>query len=121
MAARTENDQKENERMARAVGWTLSTGLTISALLLVAGWFLLIVRSQAAAKSSAGAPSLLIRAAHGDGEALLELGLIVLMLTPVARVLVLAIGWLSQRDWTFGLVACCVLGLLALSVILGTG
>jgi hypothetical protein len=43
------------------------------------------------------------------------------MLTPFSRVIVLAIGWLLARQWRFGIVALCVLCLLALSVILGTG
>jgi hypothetical protein len=35
--------------------------------------------------------------------------------------LFLAIRWLLSRDWTLSLVAFCVLALLSLSILLGTG
>jgi uncharacterized membrane protein len=116
----------EQSILARAVFWTLLSGLTASFLLLLSGWAMLAVRPQALPpsgehQSATVVPSLAVRATKGDGAALLELGLVILMLTPVARVLALAIGWLVHRDWTFGLIACCVLALLALSLLLGTG
>jgi uncharacterized membrane protein len=43
------------------------------------------------------------------------------MLTPILRVLVLAIGWLLEKEWRFAAIALCVLALLATSVVLGTG
>ena len=61
------------------------------------------------------------KAAKGDGTAILQLGLLVLMLTPVARVVVLAVGWLVDREWRFALVALFVFALLMTSLILGTG
>jgi uncharacterized membrane protein len=106
--------------MARAVHWTLLSGLTASVLLLLSGGIMLVVRPQAEQKPGAVVAPFAIRAAQGDGAALLELGLVILMLTPVARVLVLAVGWLIRRDWTFGLIACCVLALLAMSLLFGT-
>jgi uncharacterized membrane protein len=112
--------QTEEGGMARAVHWTLLSGLTLSVLLLLSGGVMLVLRPQVAQQSDPVAVQFPIRAVHGDGAALLELGLVILMLTPVARVLVLAIGWLVHRDWTFGLIACCVLALLATSLLLGT-
>jgi uncharacterized membrane protein len=113
--------QTEQDSLARAVHRTLLSGLTASVLLLLAGWVMLIVRPQSEHQRATVVPTFVVRAAEGDGAALLELGLVLLMLTPVARVLVLAIGWLVHRDWTFGLIACCVLALLVLSLLLGTG
>ncbi len=51
----------------------------------------------------------------GDRTAILDLGLLLLMLTPVLRVTILAIGWLTARQTRFALVALTVLLLLALS------
>jgi uncharacterized membrane protein len=48
-------------------------------------------------------------------------GLVVLMLTPVARVVILVVGWFLQRELRFGLVALCVLLMLCVSLFLGTG
>jgi hypothetical protein len=55
----------------------------------------------------------------GDGAAVTRLGLILLMATPVARVIVLMVGWLAEREYRFALVALAVLGLLSVGVLLG--
>ena len=113
--------QEQSETcLARAVSWTLTTGLTASVVLMLLGWALML-RGAPPEHPETGWLALPLRALHGDGAALLALGLVVLMLTPVARVLILAVGWARDRDWTFSLIAFCVLVLLSLSVVLGTG
>jgi uncharacterized membrane protein len=112
------SDKEENERLSRAVRRTLQIGLTASVVLIVVGWLVIVTKGPASDAPKAG---LFSRAAHGDGTAILAVGLVLLMLTPVARVAVLAIGWLVSRDFTFSLIAFCVLAMLGLSVLLGTG
>jgi hypothetical protein len=112
----TEDEQEH--RLARVVSWTLLSGLSASVALIGLGWLLSLRQEPSEEPRNTG---LLARAVHGDATAILECGLLVLMLTPVARVLILAVGWLLNRDWTFSLIAFCVLALLALSVLLGTG
>ena len=46
----------------------------------------------------------------------LRAGMILLMLTPVARVVVLTAGLLRQRDYVFGAVSLWILGVLALGI-----
>jgi uncharacterized membrane protein len=43
----------------------------------------------------------------------LNAGLVLLMLTPVARVVVLTVGLLRRRDYLFGLISLWILGVLA--------
>jgi uncharacterized membrane protein len=43
----------------------------------------------------------------------LRVGVVLLMLTPVARVLVVTVGLLQERDWVFGAVSFFVLSVLA--------
>jgi uncharacterized membrane protein len=101
---------------------TLIVGLVASALLLFAGAGLELARHEGARKTKpAPLVSMVSRAAHGDGNALMQLGLVILMLTPVARVLVLGLDWLLESDRVFAGVAATVLALLAISVVLGTG
>jgi uncharacterized membrane protein len=109
---------EQEHRLAHTVSWTLLVGLSASAALMVLGWLLSLRQTPSENPRDTG---LLTRAVHGDATAILECGLIVLMLTPVARVLILAVGWAMRRDWTFSLIAFWVLALLALSVVLGTG
>jgi uncharacterized membrane protein len=110
---------KHDARLARIVSWALFSGLAISVALFVAGW-LLTARSGSPALQKG--PLLSVsRALQGEPTAILECGLVVLMLTPVARVFILALGWALRKDWVFSLIAFCVLSLLGLSVLLGTG
>jgi uncharacterized membrane protein len=64
--------------------------------------------------------ALLVLGLTGGSEAALRLGIITLMLTPVARVLILAIGLIHARDWTFAAVSLFVLSVLAAGILLGS-
>ncbi len=46
----------------------------------------------------------------------LELGLVILMLTPVARVVVMALALLAERDWLFAALTLWILGVLSSSL-----
>jgi len=54
-----------------------------------------------------------------DGDLLLNAGILVLLGTPVVRVIVLTAGYLVERKITFALVAFCILLLLSASVAIG--
>jgi uncharacterized membrane protein len=47
--------------------------------------------------------------------------MILLMLTPVARVVVVTVGFLWRREVLFGLVSLWILGILAMSMSVGLG
>ena len=91
-------------------------GVLVSALVLVIG---LALSLRAGSLPAPAAPptfgQLLPRAIAGDRTAVLDLGLLLLMLTPALRVTILAIGWLTAGQTRFALVALAVLLLLALS------
>ncbi len=78
----------------RAIEVVLAAGLLLSAGLLVFGLL-------------------------GGGMAALRLGILLLMLTPVARVVVLSVGLLRQRDYLFGLLSLGILGVLGFSMLVG--
>ncbi len=52
---------------------------------------------------------------------LLRWGILVLMTTPVARVVVVTIGMLRERDWLFAAVSLWILAVLGSSVYVATG
>jgi uncharacterized membrane protein len=110
------------DRLSRAVHLSLLGGLLISAALLVLGATLALTRQEShPEKGPVSVATIISKAASGDGVAILGVGILILMLTPVSRVVVLAIGWLIGRQWRFGVIALCVLALLLTSLILGTG
>ena len=108
------------ERMARPVQITLGVGLVIGALMLLAGVIIVLVKHEPRPNEPPPGIRVLIEGARkGEGVALLDLGLLVLVLTPLLRVVVLGIGWALERQWRFALVAFVVLILLSLSLVMG--
>lgn len=108
--------------LARAVHWTLLIGLLFSALLMIVGLFVAIAKDQPRPESLINSVRELLRmGGEGNGVAWMELGVLMLLATPVLRVIVLAIGWSLQRDGRMALVALVVLLLLAVSVVLSVG
>jgi uncharacterized membrane protein len=56
---------------------------------------------------------------HWRGRAIVLAGLLLLILTPVARVVASLVGFIAARDRAYVVLTACVLALLALSVVLG--
>jgi len=75
----------------RVVEIVLTTGLLLSSILLLLG----LVRGQASA---------------------LTAGILLLMLTPLARVVVVTVGLLKRRDWFFASASLWILGVLLSSL-----
>ncbi|HET7291902.1 MAG TPA: DUF1634 domain-containing protein [Vicinamibacteria bacterium] len=66
--------------------------------------------------SSAG---LLLAGLASGSAAPLQWGILLLLLTPVARVVVLTVGLLHERDWLFGGLSLLILGVLGASMLAG--
>ena len=54
-----------------------------------------------------------------DGRALIQFGLLILIGTPISRVVFSVVAFLYQRDWTYVVVTLTVLGLLVYSLLGG--
>jgi uncharacterized membrane protein len=117
------NDQQQSaDPLARAVHWTLLIGLIGSGLLMIVGLFMAMLKNQPRPMLLITSLSDLLRmAGAGNGVAWMELGILLLLLTPIMRVIVLAIGWAVRRDGRMALVALTVLALLAISMWIGVG
>ena len=86
--------------LERAIGRVLRIGVMTSAVALVAGFGIATV---------SGVGQLSMR--------LLTLGVLVLIATPVARVVMSAVAYIRRRDWTFALLTLIVLGELVASIV----
>lgn len=82
-------------RLERVLGLVLRTGALASTALLAAGLALALVSP----------PSTL-------GRTLMSAGLVILIATPVARVVASVIGYAAERDWVFLALTGTVLGIL---------
>jgi uncharacterized membrane protein len=83
-------------RFSRALETVLTAGIAASAALLLAGLAF-------------------------DAERTLRAGIVLLILTPVARVVAVAVGFVHARDWAFAVLSLTVLGVLASSAWVGLG
>lgn len=111
--------EQHQHRLEHWVHWTLLGGLIVSAVLLVSGMLAMLFEGEISASPHEPLGTLLREAMHFRGPALTVLGLLVLMITPIVRVVVLLVGWALDRQWRFMLVALAVLALLIISLLLG--
>jgi len=105
-------------RMERWLSWVLRTGVLLAALLVSVGalWYLMVDGQREILWDCALKGVDVHRGLSPTG--LIHLGLLLLILTPVARV-ALALGlYLEERDWTFALITFWVL-LVLLGSLLG--
>jgi uncharacterized membrane protein len=116
----------DSERMDTIIGNLLRTGVGLAAALVLTGGVIYLSRHGAEAPSYAvfrGEPADL-RTLTGifhdiqflRGRGIIQLGLLVLIATPIARVAFLAYIFARQRDMLYTVVALIVLALLAFSV-----
>jgi uncharacterized membrane protein len=114
-------------RMDLLISYVLRGGVLLSAGLLILGallYALAALRSGSAAFPSTYPHSLgeiISGLSHGDPLAVLALGLLVLLLTPVARVLVSILAFARERDWLYVAITALVLLILLVSFLLGAG
>ena len=123
-------DQTE-QRMDEIMGRLLRTGVILAASFVLAGGVVFLVRHpepvtnyrvfQGEPEELRTASGIFHEALALHGRGLIQLGLLLLIATPIARVAFSVVAFLYQRDWTYVLVTLIVLGLLVYSLFGGGG
>lgn len=119
-----------NRDMENRVGYMLQWGVTLAAAIVLAGGALylrLAVRQPLPDYAHFRAvPSPLVsfheewgKLLAGDASAIIGAGLLVLILTPIARVLMCIAGFAQERNWLYVLVSSTVMGVLLYSLLRG--
>ena len=108
------------------VGKLLRLGVLASAVVVGAGGFFYLVQHHSDAVSYdnfTGEPAVLrsvpaiwISALHLDSAAIVQLGILLLIATPIARVALAAVGFHLERDRLYTIVSLVVLGILMFSL-----
>jgi uncharacterized membrane protein len=118
--------QRSDQKMDEVMGGLLRSGVVLAAVIVFVGGVLFLSRHRLPATNYRvfqGEPVELrtisgifheALALHGRG--LIQLGLLVLIATPVARVAFSFFAFLYERDWTYVFVTVLVLGLLVYSL-----
>ena len=104
----------------------LRTGVILSALFVFAGGVLFLLRHptpvtdyrhfQGEPAEFRTVPGIFHDALALHGRGLIQLGLLLLIATPIARVAFSVVAFIYERDWTYVLVTLIVLGLLFYSL-----
>ena len=118
--------REQDARVQQAVGNLLRVGVLLAALIVAAGGVLFLLRHGCSVpdyRVFRGEPvdfrtfgGIVRDAFSGSGRGMIQLGLLVLVATPVARVAFTAVAFAFERDRTYVLVALLVLSLLLKSL-----
>ena len=109
----------DDEKVELLLGNVLRLGVILAALLTITGASMLLIangsrpgRQLIAGSGEFSRSALFHGIAHGDGNAIIMLGLMVLFATPVLRVAGMIVGFLRERDWLYAAISCAVLAIL---------
>jgi uncharacterized membrane protein len=125
----TADHLKADQKMDATMGILLRTGVISAASIVLLGGILFLIRHKTPVTDYhvfSGEPSDLrtisgifadVKAFHARG--LIQLGLLVLIATPVARVVFSLLAFMYQKDWKYVVFTAIVLGLLLYSLLGG--
>jgi uncharacterized membrane protein len=104
--------------MRRVVSFILRCGAIISGILMVGGAALYFVMGSASAVETHSLAGLWSGLRSGNPLSVIELGIITLLLTPIASVLTIGLNLLRLRDWRTAGAALAILFILLVSYVL---
>jgi len=120
----------DDRRLETVIGRMLQFGVFLAAAVVAAGAAVYLMRHHSEPVNYRhfveGGPSIetlggiIQSAAHLSGQGLIQLGLVLLILTPVARVVMAVVGFLMEKDRLYAVVSLIVLLVLAFSLIHAT-
>jgi uncharacterized membrane protein len=127
----TASDLRQDQRMDQIMAVLLRTGVLLSAGLVFIGGVVYLSRHdlpvinyhvfQGEPQELRTVGGILREAARFHGRGLIQLGLLTLIATPVARVLFSVVAFVYERDWTYVAITMMVLALLCYSLFGGGG
>lgn len=115
-----------DQRLEQIIGSLLRTGVTVATLVVLAGGVLLLLRHggdvpdyrtfRGEPRALRGLAGIAADAIRPSGRGIVQLGLVLLVATPVARVVFSTFGFAAQRDGKFVVVTAIVLAVLCWSL-----
>jgi uncharacterized membrane protein len=120
---------RSDERFDTVLAYVLRAGVLLSATVVACGGLVFLARhgfERPAYHGFRGEP-LPLRSVHGivaeglrlSGRGLIQVGLLLLIATPIARVVFSVAGFVRQRDWLYVAITLVVLALLGSSLLAG--
>jgi uncharacterized membrane protein len=117
----------DDRRLESIIGDLLRAGVLLAAATVLIGGVLYLAGHhaeptsyhtfQAAGSNIRSLRGVAIAVAHGDSVAIMQLGLLLLVLTPIARVVTALVGFLLERDRMYSVISAIVLAILVFSLV----
>lgn len=115
--------------MQAAIGWILRIGVVVSMVVVLIGGVLFICRHGHSIPNYhtftkipdfiSEPKGILLGVLSFKGQAIIQLGIILLVATPVLRVIFAAVGFLMEKDYLYVLISVIVLLIITISMISG--
>lgn len=119
-----------DKQLENIIGQLLRAGVLLAATVVLAGGALYLAHSHAAVtsyhqfalerESLRSIQGIVSLAAHFNSQGIIQLGLVLLIATPVARVLMAGVGFYIEKDWLYTVVCAIVLAVLLFSLMHAT-
>jgi uncharacterized membrane protein len=119
--------QVTDQKLEIAIGRMLQTGVLIAAAVVLVGGMLYLHQATGprpdyshftgVAEALRSPVAIVSSAMHGDAQSIIQLGLLLLIATPIARVILAAVGFLLERDRLYFWVSLIVLAVLLYSLL----
>lgn len=116
-----------DQKLEVAIGRMLQAGVLLSAAVVLAGGILYLFQSSGprpdyshfhgVAQALRSPVGILKEVRHGDANGIIQLGLLLLIATPIARVILAATGFFLERDYMYVVVSLIVLAVLLFSLL----
>jgi len=110
-------------RATTFIAAVLRWGSYLSATLLFVGlvWALLVPALPAQPSQAIPLRMLAPQLAAGNPNALMQVGILLLLLTPLLRIVTAAVSFQAEREWRYTLVSLTVLAIILVSLLLARG
>ena len=115
-----------DRRLEDIIGQLLRAGVLVSAITVLSGGVLFLIAHHAdpiqdrvfvpGGPDTRSLVGIVHAAVHGESSSIIQLGLLLLVLTPVARVAVAIVGFLLEGDRFYAVVSLIVLAILTFSL-----
>ena len=110
---------EEQEAFNQVVHNLLIIGLTASVVLILTGLIITLVGQQPVPHSMTPPGDIVAQIIHLEAAGYFTLGLLVLIATPVMRVILSAVTFVIEKDWRFTAITLFVLATVLVSIFLG--
>jgi uncharacterized membrane protein len=124
----TDASPQKDARLRQAeliISHVLRGGVVVSAAIILLGMVLFYLQMAITGHATLAFPhtftGIMQRLALGEPLAVVSLGLLILLLTPILRVAISIVIFALERDWLYTVITILVLAILLISLLLGRG